>query len=85
MRQILSILDKLFIGIWGFTLIDLIPFASTEPFSEIDSTIKTIMAVAGLVYFCITIPHKIRMQKIELKLKKEELSKAIKNNESKNK
>jgi hypothetical protein len=44
-------------------------------YSGIDNWIKTLMALAGLIYFLITIPHKIKMQRLDRKLKKEQIEK----------
>jgi len=66
-------LNGLFISIWGLTIIDLIPFLKPDIFSSFDGIIKTFMAFAGLVYFVITIPHKIKMQKLARKQKQLEI------------
>ncbi len=69
-----NILDGFFLSIWGLTIIDVLKLANGG-YSGIDNWIKTLMALAGLVYFLITIPHKIRMQKLIRKEKQEQIEK----------
>ncbi len=69
-----NILDGFFLSIWGLTIIDVLKLAEGG-YSSIDNWIKTLMALAGLIYFIITIPHKIKIQRLDRKLKKEQIEK----------
>ena len=69
-----NILDGFFLSIWGLTIIDVLKLADGG-YSSIDNWIKTLMALAGLIYFVITIPHKIKIQRLDRKLKKEQIEK----------
>lgn len=85
-KIIYKVLDTFFLSIWGLTLIDLIPFIASNnianSFTSIDTIIKTLMALIGFIYFIVTIPHKLKMQKLDRKIKQEELEKiTVSNNE----
>ena len=70
-----NILDIFFLSIWGLTIIDILKMAEGNSYANLDNWIKTLMALAGLVYFLITIPHKIKMQRLDRKMKEEEIEK----------
>ncbi len=74
-RLLFNILDVFFLSIWGLTIIDLLKLADGNYYADLDNWIKTLMALAGLIYFLITIPHKIKMQKLDRKLKQEQIEK----------
>lgn len=81
-----NILDIFFFSIWGLTIIDVLRIADGGTYSGIDNWIKTLMALAGLIYFLITIPHKIKMQRLDRKLKEEQIEKLeIENDKGKDK
>ncbi len=79
-RLLWNILDIFFLSIWGLTIIDILKLADGNSYAGLDDWIKTLMALVGLIYFLITIPHKIKMQKLERKYKKEEIEKLEKEN-----
>ncbi len=74
-RLLFNILDVFFLSIWGLTIIDLLKLADGNYYADLDNWIKTLMALAGLIYFLITIPHKVKMQKLDRKLKEEQIEK----------
>ncbi len=74
-RLFFNILDVFFLSIWGLTIIDLLKLADVNTYTNLDDWIKTLMALAGLIYFLITIPHKVKMQKLDRKLKEEQIEK----------
>lgn len=74
-----KILDFLFAGIWGLTIIDLFQFLNIGALSYIDDGIKLLLAIAGLVYFI----YKILTQRLDRKIKKEQL-KRLRNELKKN-
>lgn len=59
----LSMLNRFFAGILGLTIIDFIAVFDIGFLSDIDSTIKTVFIVMGLVFYILAIPHKLKMQK----------------------
>lgn len=81
LKAIINFLDTFFLSVWGLTLMDLLPLIDLDLFSSLDNTIKTLMALAGFVYFVITIPHKLKMNKINRKIRQEELEKLTKEND----
>ena len=86
MRNFLKVIDSVFLGLWGFTIIDLIPIFKIGLFDDIDGSIKILLSGAGLLYFVISIPHKMKMQKLERKLKEEQIEKLeIENDNAKQK
>lgn len=68
-------MDLLFISVWGLTIVDLLKISNIEVYSDIDTWIKTLMAVLGLIYLLISIPHKLKMQRLDRKLKEEQIEK----------
>lgn len=70
-----NILDIFFLSIWGLTIIDILKMAEGNYYANLDNWIKTLMALAGLIYFLITIPHKIKMQRLDRKMREEEIEK----------
>lgn len=82
-RLLFNILDVLFLSIWGLTIIDLLKLADGNYYVDLDDWIKTLMALAGLIYFLITIPHKIKMQRLDRKLKEEQIEKLEQENKNK--
>ena len=74
-KTLINFLDTFFLSIWGLTIIDLLPLAQIQIFKTFDDSIKVLMAFSGLVYFIVTIPHKLKMQNLERKIKKEQYKK----------
>ena len=72
-KLVLSMLDRLFAGILGLTIIDFIAVFDIGFLSDIDSTIKTIFIVLGLVFYILAIPHKLKMQKYKQREKQLEI------------
>lgn len=76
-----KIVNWMFVSMWGLTVIDLINAANVNFYSSIDNWIKTLMAIAGLIYFLVSIPHKLKKQKLD----REKLQKEIEKLENENK
>lgn len=83
LKLLIKFFDFIFISVWGLTIMDLLKIASDSPYDSIDNWIKTLMALGGLLYLVFSIPHKIRMQKLERQMKEEELEKIKKENDNK--
>lgn len=81
LKALYNLLDTVFLGIWGLTIMDLLPLFQVDLFSTLDNTIKSLMALVGFIYFIVTIPHKLKMQRLERKIKEEELEKLTKEND----
>ncbi len=60
---------------------DLVPLIQNSVFSDIDNWIKTLMALAGLIYFLITIPYKLKNLPLERRMKEQQLKKLERENE----
>jgi len=76
------------LSVWGITIIDLLAvLVGSEGglVSGVDNSIKLVMAIAGAIYFIakglIELPHKYKMQKLDLEKKKRELEKLEKGSE----
>jgi uncharacterized membrane protein len=72
---------------WGVNFIDWIP-ENDNPFGSIETTVQTLMSVAGLVFFLIKIPMEIikylddrKGKRLDRMMKQEELKKLKKENE----
>ena len=72
-QEFFKLIDFFFLSVWGLTLMDLIPLISINFLDDLDGIIKTLMALSGFLYFVITIPHKVKMNRLEKKIKEEEL------------
>lgn len=88
-KFVYSLINGLFGAIWGLTVIDLfaILFSGQDsPVYWLDTGVKLIMAVAGAIYFIakgiIELPHKNKMQKLDLERKKLEVEKMKKGDEN---
>lgn len=83
-KLLAKMLDIAFMSVWGLTVFDLVKAVSgSEVLLSIDGVIKTLMAGAGLVYFLIQIPHKMKMQRLDGEIKVEELEKIKRENDKK--
>ncbi len=60
---------------------DVLKLMNVGAYSDIDNIIKTLMALIGFVYFALSIPHKLKMQKLERKMKEEEIEKLEREND----
>jgi len=75
LKVFIKFFDFIFISVWGLTVVDLLKIAVNNPYSSIDNWVKTLMAIGGLIYLVFSIPHKIKMQTLERKMKEEEIEK----------
>ncbi len=66
-------LHKLFGGVLGLTIIDLLAIVDFDFLSDIDDTVKTIFVVLGLVFYVLAIPHKLKMQRYKQREKQLEI------------
>lgn len=67
-KAVYKFLDAFFFAVCGLTWIDLLAINAFS-LDSIDNVIKTLMALAGFVYFALTIPHKFKMWKLDRKIK----------------
>lgn len=93
-KYVYQAINAVFVLVWGFTIIEVMPLVTIaniknlEMFNGIDNIVKTIMAVAGLVYFVyrfwehafVTTPHKKKMNKLEQELKTQQIEKLAREN-----
>lgn len=86
-KWVYNFFNAIALSVWGITIIDLFAVMAggeSSLVAGIDNGVKIIMAVAGSIYFIvkaiIELPHKYKMQKLDLEKKKQELEKAKKGN-----
>lgn len=72
-RLALSMINRFFAGILGLTIIDLAAVFDIGFLADIDSTVKTIFIVMGLLFYILAIPHKLKMQKFKQREKQIEI------------
>ncbi len=67
-----TILDKIFLGIGGMTIIEFIGAGVWDLsfLSGIDESLKTATALAAFIYLAVSLPYKIAIMKIDRKRKK---------------
>lgn len=81
MKIMYQFFDAFLAGIWGLTIVDLLLFVDINSF-DADAAIKTLLAVAGLIYLVgVKIPHEHKNNKLNRKIKQEELEKLEMENE----
>ena len=71
--EIFKVIDLFAFSFLGVTVLEMIPLMSFSFLDNLDGIVKSIMTFAGMLYFVISIPHKIKMQNLEKKIKQEEL------------
>lgn len=79
-KILIKFLDYFFGSVLGLTIIELLPMLNLNIFDTVDGALKGFLALAGLLYFLISIPHKFKMQKLERQMKEEELNRIKKQN-----
>ena len=77
-KDFINFLDYIVATFWGFTLVEIIPVVVTgglfpNMLSSISDFIKVLFAIAGLIYLIVRLIHFVRMSKINLEIRKEEL------------
>lgn len=87
-KWVYNFFNAVVFSIWGITIIDLLAVtvgSNSSLVSGVDNGIKMVMAIAGAIYFiakgAIELPHKYKMQKLDLQKKQYELEKAKKDSE----
>ena len=84
MKLFLKIVDMFMGGILGLIILDLIK-VNIEAYSNISTIIKMLAALAGLIYFILSIPHKIKTQRADRKLKRLQIEQLEIDNKNKKK
>jgi len=77
-KSITVVIDNTFKGIFGLTIIDLIP--SIDMFDSVPDWIRMGFIISGFIYYIINIVHKIKMNKyaqknaeVDIKIKEKKL------------
>ncbi len=83
-KLLYNAMDFVSLGIWGITIFDLL-FLNIDLLDSIDSLSKSLMAVLGAIYFGVSIPHKLKMQRLDRGIKEEELEKIKRKNDQEEK
>ncbi len=84
-KDFLNVLDLLVGTLWSITVIDIMPLVITggildKSLLDASSIVNLLLAIAGLVYLIARIIHFLRMSKLHLEYKKQEIiEKQIKN------
>jgi hypothetical protein len=84
-REFLNFLDYIVGTFWGITLVDIAPTLlsngiSIGILSDLSEFIKILFAIAGLIYLIFRLLHFIRMSKINVSIRYEELRKLERDN-----
>lgn len=81
-QKMKSIIHNGFTAIFGLTIFDLFLVATNqEGLDLLNDGFKLCITIAGGLYFALSIPHKLRMQKIERAKAEEELEKIKREND----
>jgi hypothetical protein len=77
-KEFLNFLDLVVGTFWSITMLDFLPIllsgqSSTFAISNISSLVNLLLAIAGLVYLVVRIIHFIRMSKLHIEFKKQEI------------
>jgi hypothetical protein len=75
-KTALNLIDVFFGTIWGLTLTEVLPLltsGSTAVFTQVDSIIKVLFSLAGLVYLVVRIIHYYHMSKLNRDIKRLEI------------
>lgn len=77
-KDFLNFLDYIVATFWGFTVIEIMPLltsgsASLTVLNSVSEFIKVLFAIAGLIYLIVRLMHFIKMSKINIDIRKEEL------------
>lgn len=77
-KDFLNFLDYIVATFWGFTVIEIMPLltsgsASFTLLNSVSELVKVLFAIAGLIYLVVRLIHFIRISKINLEFRKEEL------------
>jgi uncharacterized membrane protein YecN with MAPEG domain len=84
-REFLNFLDYIVATFWGITVVELIPILASNGLSldimtSLSDLIKLLFSVAGLIYLFFRIIHYVRMSKINVAIRKQELKKLEREN-----
>ena len=79
-RDFLNFLDYIVATFWGFTLVEVVPVIATEGLSfnilsSLSEFIKILFAIAGLIYLVFRLIHFVKMSKINVQIRNQELKK----------
>lgn len=77
-KEFLNFLDLLVGTFWSITVLDIIPILisgeiSKFAISSVSAFVNLLLAVAGLVYLVIRIVHFLRMSKLHIEYRKQEI------------
>ena len=80
LKDFFNFIDYIVATFWGITLVEIVPVLAANGImhglmSSVSELISTLFAFAGLVYLVVRLIHYIRMSKINLAIRKEDLKK----------
>jgi hypothetical protein len=79
-REFLNFLDYIVATFWGITVVEVIPILASNGLSfeilgSLSDLIKFLFSIAGLVYLVFRIIHYVRISKINVLIRQQELKK----------
>jgi hypothetical protein len=77
-KEFLNFLDYIVATFWGITVVEVVPILATNGLSidimtSLSDLVKFLFSIAGLIYLVFRLIHFIRMSKINIEIRKEEL------------
>jgi uncharacterized membrane protein len=80
LKDFFNFIDYIVATFWGITLVEIVPVLASNGImhglmSSFSELISTLFAFAGLIYLVVRLIHYIRMSKINVAIRKEELKK----------
>lgn len=77
-KEFLNFLDVIVGAFWSFTVMEMIPLVIygqviISPLSRVSDFVNLLLTIAGLVYLVVRIIHFIKMSKLNIEYKKQEI------------
>lgn len=77
-KDLFAVIDVFVGAFWSFTMFDIIPIVlagkvTTDLFSSVSGIVNLCLAIAGLIYLIIRLLHFIKISKVNLEIRKQDL------------
>jgi hypothetical protein len=84
-REFLNFLDYVVATFWGITVAEVVPLIAADGLSisilsSLSDLIKVLFSIAGLIYLIFRLLHFVKMSKVNVSIRKEELRKIEREN-----
>lgn len=78
MKDFFAVIDVFVGGLWSFTMLEIMPIVfsgkiAKELFSSASGIVNFLLAVAGLIYLFVRLLHFIKISKINIEIRKQDL------------